>query len=109
MPNVHRVFFDAPANGELELTVTFEAQVTTGNDWSTTDNYVVVTPYIVTSGDIVSVGPDAPLSTTRLAYTVQHVFPVVIGPVEAGWDAFLFGISAVTFWNVRVRATLVKR
>lgn len=103
---VHSVTFTPVVAGRLVVTVTFEAEGTSGSSWGSSyrARAFMTQSGTTTHGDVSS------LDTTRGHYTVRGVFDVTAGAaVECGLWGLISGAVSATFYNINVSAELIKR
>ena len=102
----HSVTFTPAAAGRLVVSCTFESQGASGSDWGASYK---AHAFCRQSGTT-TLGDPAGVSNTRAAGAVQAVFDVVAGAeVECGLWGQISGAVSATFWNINVKAELIKR
>lgn len=90
----------------VHVVATFTAQVTVGSDWgaSATARVFKTQNASQSNGDSIS------LSTSRLPFAIQAVFPLSAGfTIDVGLESNIGGAVTVIYYDVKVRYVLVKR
>lgn len=94
--------------GKLVCLIDFVGQTITGNDWSTTGNYVTFRPYVLQSGTY-DYGATQRMGTSKLKYSCQHVALIIPNTTTAvGIEMTAVGLSTGISEDVNIRAHLVK-
>lgn len=103
---VHSLTFTPAAAGRLVVTVTYEAKGNSGSDWGSSYQSLV----FCTQDGTTEYGDPVGMSSTHAAQTAQGVFDVVADEdVECGLYGDISGAVAASWWNVSIRAELIKR
>ena len=100
------ITFTPQSDGTLIVTVTGEAQGTSGGDWGASIFVRAFADQGTPSyGDQIRVS-----STTRLPFALQHQIAVTGGvSCTAGLYGDISGAVALTAWDVKVQAEIIKR